>query len=120
MKTLDIIIISFYLLSFIKSKCTLETETSKIRDSGDCKDRSFDEEEIENDAYRCCFLRMETDRIDYVGKEYSCVAITQQAYNDIKNYKKQLEAQIGIDKVKIDCKSSYFNYGLLSLFLLLF
>ena len=120
MKILDIILILLYSLSFIKCTCAPEDEISKIRRDKDCKDRNFDETEIEEESFRCCFLRLEKDSIDFKGKEYSCIAITQEQFNNIKTFKKELENQPGIKKVKIDCKSTYFQYGLLFLFLLIF
>ena len=120
MKILVIILILLYSLSFIKSICTPENEGNKIRDADDCKSRSFDQTEIDEESFRCCFLRLEKNSIDFDGKEYSCIAITQEQFNNIENYKKELENQVGIEKVKIDCKSTYFQYGLFSIFLLIF
>ena len=116
MKIFKQTLLIFCLLSIIKSTCSPENESSKIRKDKDCRDRSFDQNEIDEGAFRCCYLEVEMDSIDFNGKKYSCVAINEAQFNNIKSYKKSMENQSGIDKVKIDCKSSYIHYGLLIVF----
>ena len=65
-------------------------------------------------------MRQKVDDNTRKGKDYSCIAITENDYKNVKKLIKQLESDSGIKDVKIDCKATYIKYALLSLFLLLF
>ena len=119
MKIIDVIIIFFCLFSFSNLTCSSEDQEIKIRGKGDCNQRSFNEEETNNGAYKCCFLKEEIDTITQKGTRYTCVAISQNDYNNIKDVVKQYKSHSGVDDVSIKCKSSYLQYGLFSLILLL-
>ena len=103
------------LLSFINSYCEDEDgeETVRIRSSKDCTKRTLSEYEQNEGGFRCCYKREEVDILTYKGKIYSCVLLNQNQYNDIKNFIKNREKQNGIKDVKIDCKSSYSQIGLI-------
>ena len=120
MKVLEIIFISFCVISFVHSTCEPDEENNRIRDEDDCTKRTFSEEEALNEAYKCCYMRQKLDSTIYKGNRYQCLAVTLNDYNYIKNLIKQYEAQSGVDDVKIDCESSYIKFGLLFLTLFLF
>ena len=120
MKIFDILFITFCLLVFINSTCQPDEENNKIRDEDDCVNRQLSDEEKSNLYTRCCYMRQKVDDNTRKGKDYSCIALTENDYKNVKNLVKQFKNEtIGKD-VKIDCKSTYIKYGLLSLFLLLF
>ena len=120
-KILDKIIIILTILSFINSICNTEDEeVAKIRDTDDCSRRSFTDDETNEGAYRCCLVEKEVDRVDFYGKEFSCIALTATDYDKVKDLVKTMEKENGVDDVSIDCNSKYLKFGLLSLSLLLF
>ena len=120
MKLIDKIFIAFCLLSFINSTCHPDEENNKIRDDDDCNKRTFSEEESANQAYKCCYLKLEIDSPTMKGDEYSCIALTQEEYDHVKNTASVYENNSGVKKAEIDCKSSYLKYGLIFLFLFFF
>ena len=117
MKTLDIILITFCLLSFINSTCEPDEENNKIRDDDDCTKRAFSEDEVANEAYKCCYLKQKVDAVTFKGNRYQCITINQNQYNYIKDLIKSYENEAGVKDVSIDCKSSYIKLGLLLGFL---
>ena len=120
-KILDKIIIILTILSFINSICNTEDEeVAKIRDTDDCSKRSFTDDETNEGAYRCCLVEKEVDRVDFYGTEFSCIALTANDYDKVKDLVDTMEKENGVDDVSIDCNSKYIKFGLLSLSLLLF
>ena len=120
MELIKIIFISFFLFSLINSTCQPEEENNKIREPEVCNKRAFNEEEVNSQAYKCCYMTQKVDLNSRKGKDYSCIYITQNDYNNIKELIKQYERETGIDDVDIDCKSTYIRFALLSLLILLF
>ena len=116
MKLITKITISLYLFILIYSECAPETEIIKVREAKACNKRNFSEEENENMAYKCCYMKRKIDNIVYNGNENGCVVLTQYEYTNIKNtlltYKDK-----DIKEVKIDCKSLFLSFNFLSLFL---
>ena len=111
------IFIIYCIFSLIYSYCEDDDgeETIRIRHSKDCTKRVISESEQNEGGYRCCYMRQEVDTLTYKGKVYSCVVLTQSEYEDIKNFIKNKEKENGIKDVKIDCKSSYLQAGLIVL-----
>ena len=120
MQALKIIFIFLFLFSLINSTCQPEEENNKIRDADICNKRAFNEDEVNSQAYKCCYMIQEVDLNTRKGDEYSCIYVTQNDYNNIKDLVKQYERESGIDDVKIDCKSTYVKITLLSLLIILF
>ena len=120
MKAIIILFISLCLFSFINLTCEPDEENNKIRDSDDCKDRAFSSEEIEDNKYKCCYMRTKVNLNTRKGKLYQCIGLTKNEYDVVKDLIKKYEAETGVDDVKIDCNSSYIKFGLLSLLLLFF
>ena len=119
MKLIDIIIVFIILFYFIKCTCSPEEENFKVRDSDDCNKRTFSEEEQNEGAYKCCLMEEKIDTTSQDGKRYTCIPLTHNNYDDIKDLIKKYEANIGVKKVKIKCKSSFIPYGFYTLFLLI-
>ena len=120
MKSLEILLFISYLFVFINSTCeTDEEDTIKYRKYADCKNRNFDSDEIYNNAYRCCYIKIETETANVDKKVHGCIAISQTQYDNLRTTIREKEAKPGVDDVKIDCESSYLIYGLYSLFLFL-
>ena len=118
MKSIIILFVSFCLFSLINSTCQPEEENNKIRDPEDCTDRSFSSDEISNNAYKCCYMKTKVNYNTRKGKLYTCIPLSQNDYNRVKDLIKQYESEAGVEDVEIDCKAYYLKYGLLSLFLL--
>ena len=117
------IFIIYCLITIINSLCELEDgeeEPSRIREKKDCIQRSISDEETRNGGYRCCFMRQKVDSISFKGNIYSCLLVTSEQYDNIKNLIKAKEKETGVEDVKINCKSSYLQFGLIILLLLLF
>ena len=120
MKIYQILLISLCLLAFISSTCQPDEENNKIREDDDCINRQLSEQEKSSTYTRCCFIRRKLDDNTRKGKEYSCIAITENDYKNIKKLVKQMEGDTGIKDVDIDCKATFIKYTLLSIYLLLF
>ena len=121
MKFLIGLLLCFYLINFIKSICDTEDEPYlKVRDDDDCKRRVFSDEEKENGAVACCYVKAKIDTGKYKGTEYGCSPLTQAELRDIDQYIKVLESLSGVKDVDIDCKSSYIIFSFLILLSLIF
>ena len=129
MKSLTLLILSLCLLNYIKSSCVIESDnydSPEYRDGEDCSSRVFSEEELDNNAYKCCLLKYESETANLEEYGYTCIPITEDNYNNIDDYIDYLEDQY--DKVqkidfsveKLDCKSNYLkSFLILSLLLFL-
>ena len=122
MKIFNQIFIISCLYFFINATCeTEEDDTShKYRHYEDCKDRSFDEEELELNPYRCCHIETEYKTLNMEKDVHGCIALTQSQYDNIKRTISDFESEEGVEDVDIDCKSYFIKYGLFSLILFLF
>ena len=130
MKSLTLLILILTLLNYINSasSCHLEDDTydsPEYRDGDDCAKRGFSDEELENNAYKCCLMKYkyETSNMDRI--EYDCVPITQEEYNDIDKFIDSVEDNYDKLKIdftikKLDCKSNYLKTILILSLSLLF
>ena len=119
MRKLEIIYIILCLVSLINSTCEPDEENNKIRNKKDCVDRSFSDDEISKQAYKCCYMMQKINDNTRKGKEHSCIYITENDYKNIKKLVKQYKDMDGIDDVKINCNSYYLIYALINLFFFL-
>ena len=119
MKIFNLVFITFCLISYINSTCQPDEENNKIRDKDDCIKRTFSEDETSKSAYKCCYMKQKKDDYNFKGKEYSCITLTQNDYNNIKQVIKNLESSNVIKDVDIDCKKSYLKFSVFSLLLIL-
>ena len=104
------------LFSFIKTTCiTDDDDPIRYRDYKDCKDRVFDSDEIENYAYRCCHIEIETETANVENSVEGCIPLNENQFNNIRQLIREYESQPNVDDVDIDCKSSYINFSLISL-----
>ena len=84
MKIYQILITFALILAYIKSTCEINKENSRVREEDDCVRRVLSEEEQNSDAYKCCLMKKKVNRNNFEGKEYSCIALTQYDYENIK------------------------------------
>ena len=121
MKIVNQIFIISCLYFFINSSCETEEDdtTHKYRHYEDCKDRSFDEEELELNAYKCCYMEKEIKSLNMEKDVHGCVALTQSQYENIKRTISDFESAEDVQEVDIECKSAFIKYGLFSLILFL-
>ena len=82
---------------------------------GDCKLTKVSGDEIE----KCCYET--ADNYDKVNSNNplkgNCVGLNKKQLDNLKTYIKYQEIQLGYDKMKIDCNSSYIKLSLISLLL---
>ena len=102
MRNLLFIMIAILLVSCVNSKCN-EKKASSVKD---CKGETLDE------GYKyCCYVDAGDD-----GKV--CIPLTQDDYKNIKDYIKKIEED-NIKVNKLDCKSNYLKFCLISLLVIL-
>ena len=102
----------FYIISSEYCEGELEISVSK---ASTCHKRQTSKE-----GSHCCFLKQKGKVAGVTLTTQTCEEITKEEYDNIKNYKKQLEKDCGCSVKKIDCISSYLTFSLLSLILLIF
>ena len=121
MKILNQIFIISCLYFFINSTCETDEDdiSHKYRYYEDCKDRSFDEEELEFNAYRCCHIEKEIKTLNTEKEIHGCIPITQSQYENIKRTINDLESEEDVRDVDLDCESYFIQYGLFSMVLFL-
>jgi hypothetical protein len=118
MEALKLIFILSCLFAFINSTCLTDEESSNIYKSyKDCVNRTFSSEEIEEKAYKCCYVHVEY-KIEGTKLKYSgCAPLTQSEYNNIDQTKRTIKAEIEGEDIDIDikCESSFIKLGILFL-----
>ena len=89
--------------------------------SSSCPKRSFDEDEISYNAYKCCYFQSTCPDFDLDGdKEETrhCAPVTQTEYSQIDQSIK-LAKQLGCSNIKVSCRSSYLKLSLIYFILML-
>ena len=120
MNKLILLFIITCLFSFINTTCTTdENDTYKYRDYKDCKNREFDFEEIEDNAYKCCHIEIEIESANVEHSFEGCIPVTKNQYYNIRQLVRQYEAKANVDDVDIDCNSSYVKFYIISLIIFL-
>lgn len=103
----SLLILLILLISSSSSPCEDKTSASS---SKDCKDLA-----VETGDKYCCYLKGKTG-----GKEYKgCASLTKEEYDDIDKTIKALEDLPDSEIDKLDCKSYYIQFCLLSLLFVL-
>ena len=114
MKALKIFFILSCLYAFINSKCGTEEEDSyRYRDYKDCINRAFSSDEIEDGAYKCCYLEIEYKSTNTEREVHGCAPLTQSQFENIRQTERTYEMEAGIDDVDIECESSLVKVGIL-------
>ena len=114
MKVLKLFFILSCLYAFINSTCGTEEEDSNIyRNYKDCMNRAFSSDEIEDGAYKCCYLEIEYKTTNTEREVHGCAALTQSQYENIRQTERAYEMEAGVDDVDIECKSSFIKLGIL-------
>ena len=120
MKLLKIFFILSCLYAFINSTCGTEEEDAyRYRDYKDCINRAFSSEEIEEGAYKCCYLEIEYESTNTEREVHGCVPLTQAQFENIRQTKRTYEMQTGVEDADIECESSFIKLGILFLVLFL-
>ena len=105
-------------LLYINTSDICESKESGVSSSKDCKDLQT----TKADSH-CCFIDQEMKIMGMTEKHKACIEVTKAEYDDIKAYIKAIEEVCkiaGSCKIhKLDCKSSYLAFSLLSLILLI-
>ena len=119
MKSLNQIFMILCLFFFINSTCTTdEDDTSyKYRKYKDCSGKSFDENEIQGSAYRCCHVEIETKTLNQENEIHLCLPITESQFDNIKSTISQLKTETGANEIEIDCKSNFIKFSIFTLIL---
>ena len=104
MRSLLFMIMAILLLSCVNSKCQGKEEASSVKD---CKGKTLEE------GYKyCCY-------VDAGDDDKVCVPLTQDNYDNIKDYIKKIEEGENVKIKNLDCKSNYLKFCLISLLVIL-
>ena len=107
MKFYNIILFASLILYIFSIQCDGKGEAGS---SDDCKDLP-----IGTGYSNCCFVKGKKDSEDVA----TCIPLTKNQYDNIKDYIKELEEDGSTDVKKLDCKSIYLELSILSFILLL-
>ena len=116
MKALYALLIILLLSLYKAETCLSTTKPSK---ASECNSRT-----LETNQYRCCFLYMKATVMSITSENQKCLPVTQTEYLNIKQVittTKEMAEKTGvkIDKIDIDCSSSYLYISLLALIIFL-
>ena len=116
MKALYALLIILLLSLYKAETCTDTTKPSK---ASECNSRT-----IETNQYRCCYLYVKATFMSITSEDKKCLPVTQAEYDNIKQVittTKEMAEKTGvkIDKIDIDCSSSYLYISLLALIIFL-
>ena len=125
MKYIEIIFLFALLFGLINSNCMISEEDllemdDKIRKYKHCEERENPEELIENNAYKCCYLYYYVDKKNYQAEVHTCLLVTRDQYDNIKDTVKDYEKNNDVEDVEINCRGKFIHLGLLALLSLLF
>ncbi len=116
MKALYALLIILLLSLYKAETCTASTKPSK---ASECNSRT-----LETNQYRCCYLYMKATVMSVTSENKKCLPVTQAEYDNIKEViskSKEMAEKTGVkvDKIDIDCSSSYLYISLLALIIFL-
>ena len=116
MKILKIIFILSCLFAFINSTCEIIEENSKnFNNYKDCINRQFSSNEIEDEAYKCCYVEIEFKVENNKIEAHGCTPLSQSQYNNIDQVERTFQADLYIEDIDIDCESSFIKLEILFL-----
>ena len=119
MNILKLILLCLSLFSLINTTCTTDDDDPiKYRDYKDCKNREFDSDEIQDNAYRCCHIEIDTETSNVEHSIEGCIPVNQSQFNNIGQLIREYESQPNVEDVDIDCKSYYIQFCLINLIIL--
>ena len=106
------------LLSLYKAETTC-TDTTKPSKASECNSRT-----VETNQYKCCYLYVKVTAMSITSEDKKCLPVTQAEYDNIKEViskSKEIAEKTGVkvDKIDIDCSSSYLYISLLALIIFL-
>ena len=116
MKALYALLIILLLSLYKAETCLATTKPSK---ASECNSRT-----LETNQYKCCYLYMKATVMSITSENQKCLPVTQTEYLNIKQVittTKEMAEKTGvkIDKIDIDCSSSYLYISLLALIIFL-
>ena len=116
MKALYALLIILLLSLYKAETCLSTTKPSK---ASECNSRT-----IETNQYKCCYLYVKVTAMSITAEDMKCLPVTQAEYDNIKQVittTKEMAEKTGvkIDKIDIDCSSSYLYISLLALIIFL-
>ena len=116
MKALYALLIILLLSLYKAETCLSTTKPSK---ASECNSRT-----IETNQYKCCYLYVKVTAMSITSEDKKCLPVTQAEYDNIKQVittTKEMAEKTGvkIDKIDIDCSSSYLYISLLALIIFL-
>ena len=116
MKALYALLIILLLSLYKAETCLSTTKPSK---ASECNSRT-----LETNQYKCCYLYVKVTAMSITSENKQCVPVTQPEYDNIKEViskTKEITEKTGVkvDKIDIDCSSSYLYISLLALIIFL-
>ena len=116
MKALYALLIILLLSLYKADSCVSSTIPSK---ASDCNSRT-----VSDNQYKCCYLYMKVTFMSIESEAKQCLPVTKDEYENIKEVidkTKEMAEKTGtkINKLDLDCSSSYLYISLLSLIIFL-
>ena len=116
MKALYALLIILLLSLYKAETCLATTQPSK---ASECNSRT-----LETNQYKCCYLYVKVTAMSITSEDKKCLPVTQAEYDNIKEViskSKEIAEKTGVkvDKIDIDCSSSYLYISLLALIIFL-
>ena len=89
----------------------------KSKSKEDCLNSLENNPDKEFGATRCCYVRFKKENLK---EQKLCVPINEYQFKRITKYMEYAYMAAGTEDLNIECYSSYFKFGLISIILLLF
>ena len=121
MKILKVLFILMLSFKIIITTCESDDNYDPLASSSSCPKRTFDENEIDDNAYKCCYFHSTCPDVDLDGQKEGtnhCAPVTKIDYDQIDEAIK-IAKGLGCTDVKISCISSYLKLSLIYLILML-
>ena len=93
----------------------IEENSKNFNNYKDCINRQFSSNEIEDEAYKCCYVEIEFKVENNKIEAHGCTPLSQSQYNNIDQAERTFQADLYIEDIDIDCESSFIKLEILFL-----
>ena len=118
-KIMKNILLFFTFLTYINSECG---STDEVKKKKECNNRVLSSSEKSGGGYKCCYVNSKIKAGGETTELKYCYSISEDNYNNIKDFVKNIKDMKGVKKYSIECNANYikfFNIILIILFLIL-
>ena len=106
----------YYLAILLVLLLNIQLSVSACVEVNPSKKSTCHDKTVANSGYYCCYLKQK-----FQGETFEmCSELSKEDKENIKEVIKEAEKEEDVDIKSLDCKSSFIEFGLLSLMLLLF